>query len=260
MIGKKGSQENLFESILLPSKAIADQYVQWKVDTTDGKSVTGLLVAETPTRASRSATPTARTTRSPTKDIDGPKQKSLVSLMPDDLVAALTEDELIDLVEYMLTLKTASLTPETWHIVGPFANDGADSALDKDLGLETAKAIDLTASHQGKDGSIKWGTARVNGSGYLDLMAHHAGKSPHSASYLYRVIESPVDQDGVILFGNDDGAKIWMSGEKVFENREHLAASPERHKVPVKLKKGERGADQDRERQRPARVLFRADE
>jgi putative membrane-bound dehydrogenase-like protein len=237
MVGKKGSKENLFESVLLPSKAIADQHVQWKVDTVDMKSVIGLLVAESDTQITlRDANGKDHTFA--TRDLDGPKQKSLVSIMPDNLVAALTEDELIDMVEYMLTLKTASLTPETWHILGPFDNDGADAALDKDLGLETAKTIDLTAAHKGKDGPIKWGTAKVNGSGYLDLMAHHAGKSPHSASYLYRVIESPADQDGVILFGNDDGAKIWMSGEKVFENREHLAASPERHKVPVKLKKG----------------------
>src|SRR5205823_2692171 len=46
MIGKKASKENLFESILIPSKAIADQFVQWKVTTLDEKSVTGLLVAE----------------------------------------------------------------------------------------------------------------------------------------------------------------------------------------------------------------------
>ena len=39
MIGKKASKENLFESILMPSKAIADQYVTWKVDTDSGDFV-----------------------------------------------------------------------------------------------------------------------------------------------------------------------------------------------------------------------------
>ncbi len=33
VIGKKGSRENLFESILLPSKAIADQYLTWVIET-----------------------------------------------------------------------------------------------------------------------------------------------------------------------------------------------------------------------------------
>jgi hypothetical protein len=69
-------------------------------------------------------------------------------------------------------------------------------------------------------------------------MAHHADKSAMSMSYAYRVIESPADQDGVILFGNDDGAKVWVNGKKVFENRDHFAAEPARHRIPVKLKKG----------------------
>src|SRR5262249_21725283 len=149
------SKENLFESILLPSKAIADQYLQWKVTTLDEKSVSGLLVAETDKEITlRDANGKDHTFA--TRDLDGPKQKSLVSIMPDNLVAALTEDELIDMVEYLLTLKTASLTPETWHILGPLANDASDSALDKDLGLESAKAIDLSATLPGRDGPVKW--------------------------------------------------------------------------------------------------------
>lgn len=237
MIGKKASKENLFESILIPSKAIADQYLQWKVDTVDGKTVTGLLVAESEAGLTlRDANGKDHTFA--TKDLDGPKQKSLVSLMPDNLVAALTEQELIDLVEYLLTLKTASLTPESWHVLGPFANDTSDSALAKNYDIESVKAIDLAAPVKGPNGALRWNTVHVTSTGYLDLMAYYAGKSAMSMSYLYRVIESPADQDGTILFGNDDGAKVWVNGEKVFENRDHFAATPARHQIPVKLKKG----------------------
>jgi putative heme-binding domain-containing protein len=237
MIGKKASKENLFESILFPSKAIADQYVQWKVDTVDGKTVTGLLVAESETSLTlRDANGKDHTFA--VKDLDGPKQKSLTSLMPDNLVAALTEDELIDLVEYLLTLKTASLTPDAWHVLGPFANDARDTGLDRAYDVESLKAIDLTTPVKGPNGALRWNTVHVTSTGYLDLMAYHAGKSAMSMSYAYRVIESPADQDAVLLFGNDDGAKVWVSGEKVFENREHLAAEPGRHRIPVKLKKG----------------------
>src|SRR5207302_9632859 len=49
-IGTKASRENLFESILFPSKAIADQYVQWNVTTTRGVTVFGFLVEDTPDR------------------------------------------------------------------------------------------------------------------------------------------------------------------------------------------------------------------
>ena len=48
MIGKKASRENLYESILIPSKAIADQYIQHQVTTNADVTVTGLLIADTP--------------------------------------------------------------------------------------------------------------------------------------------------------------------------------------------------------------------
>ena len=40
MIGKKASRENLFESILYPSKAVADQYVAWQIETKKGVTMT----------------------------------------------------------------------------------------------------------------------------------------------------------------------------------------------------------------------------
>src|SRR5262249_25405337 len=48
MIGKKASKENLHESILLPSKAIADQYLTWIVETKAGLVVSGLIIEDTP--------------------------------------------------------------------------------------------------------------------------------------------------------------------------------------------------------------------
>ena len=236
MIGKKGSKENLYDSLLTPSKAIADQYVQWKVNTSDGKSITGLQMSESETtRVIRDANGKDYVINK--ADEDGKPQKSLVSIMPDNLVAAFTEDEMVDVVEYLMTLKTASLTPESWNIIGPFPNDESDSALDKDFGFE-GKLIDLGAKVKGKDGDVSWGQVRTNGTGYIDLTAHYAGKSVNSASYLQRTIDSPADQDGVILMGNDDGAKVWVNGAKVFENRDHFAATPGKHQIQMKLKKG----------------------
>src|SRR5262249_20127389 len=126
MIGKKASRENLFESILLPSKAIADQYVSWQIETTAGVTVTGLLIEETADAVTiRDAN--GKDTRIPRREIES-RSKSLVSLMPDNLVAQLTPDELVDLVEYLATLRTPALTPEFWHILGPFDNGTADAA------------------------------------------------------------------------------------------------------------------------------------
>ncbi|MGL6075730.1 MAG: PVC-type heme-binding CxxCH protein [Fimbriiglobus sp.] len=217
MIGKKGSRENLFESILVPSKAIADQYVSWKVDTADGISVTGLLVRETETSLTlRDAN--GKDYEIAVKDIDK-RSKSLVSIMPEGLAATLTEDELIDLVEYMTTLQTASLTPDSWLIAGPFASATMEAA--------------LTTDHKPTDFKlIKLSTA------YVDLATLHGNKANNSASYAKKEIESPVAQEATILLGIDDGGYVYLNGEKVFETKETKAAYPEQHTIKVKLKAG----------------------
>jgi putative membrane-bound dehydrogenase-like protein len=102
-IGKKASRENLFESILFPSKAIADQYLSWIVETNSGLQITGLLVEETPDHITiRDAN--AKDTKIAKKDIAS-REKSSVSIMPADLLAYMTEDDLVDMVEYLFTLK-----------------------------------------------------------------------------------------------------------------------------------------------------------
>ncbi|MFL5339557.1 MAG: hypothetical protein ACJ8F7_05250, partial [Gemmataceae bacterium] len=237
MIGKKASRENLFESILQPSKAIADQYIQWVIETTRGVQVAGLIVEETPDSILlRDAN--AKDYRIPKKEIES-RTKSPQSIMPENIVSALTEDDLVDLVEYLFTLKSPSLTPDFWHIVGPFLNDEKDSGLD--TAYEPEKAVDLSASYTSpkrERGDVKWTTVRRNGEGYVDLMAHYAPHSENIMSYLYREIESPIDQDATISLGTDDGAKLWLNGERVYSTRAHDAAVPDKARVQVKLKKG----------------------
>ncbi len=236
MVGKKGSKENLFESILQPSKAIADQYLSWKLDTADGQSITGLIVAENETSLTiRDAN--GKDYTFDVKDIDK-RSKSLVSLMPDNLVVALTEDELIDLVAYLTTLQTPALTPDSWLMAGPFPADSMAAALDKEYGPEKAP-FDIKAKFpaNGK-GEVGWRSVRSVGNGYFDLQALHGTAAGTSATYAYRTIESPEDQDATILLGSDDGAKLWLNGKEVFKVADTRAAAPAQDSVKVKLKKG----------------------
>src|SRR5581483_9062384 len=104
-IGTKASRENLYESILYPSKAIADQFVQWNVTTTAGVTLSGLMIGETADSLTlRDAN--GKDTKLSKKEIES-REKNPNSLMPADIVQALSEDELVDLVEYLLTLKAA---------------------------------------------------------------------------------------------------------------------------------------------------------
>jgi len=103
-IGTKASRENLFESILFPNKAIADQFLTWVVNTKSGLVVTGLIVEETPEFITvRDAN--GKDTRLDKRDVET-RTKSPNSMMPSDLLAYMTEEDLIDIVEYLLTLKS----------------------------------------------------------------------------------------------------------------------------------------------------------
>jgi putative membrane-bound dehydrogenase-like protein len=104
-IGKKASRENLLESILLPSKAVADQYVSWVIETQNGLVLTGLVVEDTADHVLlRDAN--GKDTRIDKKSIAG-RTKSPTSLMPGDLIGAMTNADLVDVVEYLLTLQAS---------------------------------------------------------------------------------------------------------------------------------------------------------
>jgi len=228
MIGKKASRENLYESLLQPSKAIADQYVQHQVVTTSEVTVTGLLMGETPDSITlRDAN--GKDTTIPKKEVAGEVRKLKTSIMPEDIIAALTEDELVDLVAYLETLKTAAFTPDAFQMVGPFPAESMAKALDTVFEPERGP-VPVPPN--------KWRALRPDGKGYFDLAAAHGAKAANSASYMYVEVESPVEQAAEILLGPDDGARLWVNGKEVHTSRESKAAAPEAHKVSVKLAKG----------------------
>ncbi len=234
MIGKKASRENLYESILTPSKAIADQFVNWQIATLRGTVLSGLIVEETADAVTlRDAN--GKDTRIPKKEIES-RTKNPVSLMPEDIVRVLTEEELVDLVEYLTTLKTPALSLPSWRVAGPFPNGPNDEGLDRDFGPE--KAIDLQATYAGKGGPVRWRTVTADAQGYVDLRALHESQSDQSVSYLLGTIESPADQDVKFLLGTDDGAKLWVNDQLVYTTRKHRAAVPGEDTVAVKLRKG----------------------
>ncbi len=106
-IGKKLSREALFESILYPSAGISHNYESYVIETTSGGVEQGLLVSDTPEAVTlKAADGLLRTVKR--GDIDS-MRKSPISLMPADLHKALTTQELVDLVDYLQTLREARI-------------------------------------------------------------------------------------------------------------------------------------------------------
>lgn len=234
LIGVKASRENLLDSILTPSKAIADQYLTHVVTTTKGQTLSGLLVEENGDSLTlRDAN--GKDYRIAKGEIEE-RGKSQESIMPANLVANLTEDELIDLVEYLTTLRTASFTPGKLKIVGPFDNGQGDAGFDTVYPPE--KARDFAATYAGKGGQVGWKTISPGPNGYIDLQAWYQDRGMETVSYLVARVISAEDQAGTLVLGADDCSRVWVNGTQVHEDRGHNAASPGMFRPSIRLKKG----------------------
>lgn len=102
-IGSKLSKEAMFVSILDPSAGISHNYETYSVILESGNIVSGLKVSETDDSITiRSAESIDKVI---SKDEIDEIVKSNVSLMPADLQKTMSEQDLVDVVEFMSTLK-----------------------------------------------------------------------------------------------------------------------------------------------------------
>ncbi len=104
-IGKKLSREALYQSILFPSAGISHNYESYLVALSNGTSVNGLVTSRTDKEISL-------------KGVDGIVRKydmsaveivkkQNLSLMPADLQKVMSEEDLVNVVEYLTTLQVA---------------------------------------------------------------------------------------------------------------------------------------------------------
>lgn len=104
-IGKKLSRQALFESILYPSAGISHNFESYTIILASGNVVNGLMVNKTDDEITlKDAEAISRTFKMDDIEEIIPQK---ISLMPADLQKVLTQEELVNIVEYMTTLKKA---------------------------------------------------------------------------------------------------------------------------------------------------------
>jgi putative heme-binding domain-containing protein len=96
--------KDLTEAMTDPSKVISDQYKATIIVTTDGVSITGRVVSEDEGSVTLVVDPenSAKVVKIAKADIDE-RQPSAVSLMPKELFQTLNQDEVLDLLAYLLS-------------------------------------------------------------------------------------------------------------------------------------------------------------
>jgi putative heme-binding domain-containing protein len=105
-IGSKLSKEAMYISILDPSAGVSVNYETWAVQNQDGTTLSGVLVSQTD-EAVELKTAEAITHKLPRASLENLK-KLPTSLMPADLQKQLKAKDLVDIVEYLTTLKKGS--------------------------------------------------------------------------------------------------------------------------------------------------------
>ena len=105
-IGDKLAREAMYVSIIDPNAAISFGYEGFNVKTKSGSTLVGYIISDSDDelvmKVPGGVSVTTKKSEIFSKDkIDG-------SLMPEGLIASITEKELVDLVEYLMTLKKGS--------------------------------------------------------------------------------------------------------------------------------------------------------
>ena len=99
-VGRRFDRRALLESILQPGKEISPRYAAWQVTLADGRSLVALLVGENGGKH-RYADAAGQVTEVDAAQVVDRKMLPL-SIMPDGLVHAITDQELRDLLAYLI--------------------------------------------------------------------------------------------------------------------------------------------------------------
>src|SRR5262249_42247821 len=105
-IGTKLGKDAIYESILDPSAGISFGYEAWQIELQNGDEVFGLIASET---ADEVAVKIQTRVVNPYKKSDVIKrEKQKLSIMPAGLQQTMSTQDLVDLVEYLSSLKKAA--------------------------------------------------------------------------------------------------------------------------------------------------------
>ena len=105
-VGTKLGKDALYEAILDPSAGIAFGYEGWDIEFKNGEEISGIIVSETDAELAVKVTGGA-VTRYPKAEVVSRRKMSL-SLMPAGLQQTMSTQDLVDLVEYLSSLKKAA--------------------------------------------------------------------------------------------------------------------------------------------------------
>ncbi len=241
-IGASAQPDYLLESLLLPSKAIKENYNTTVVATVDGKVLTGIKQRENKDElVLRDAE--GKDITIPTKDIDDRKDGK--SLMPEGLVDGLTKQELVDLTRFLSELGKVgnysvgtARVARTWEVLVP-NKASFELAHRESVGGIVAKPAGLLWASE---------YTTVNGVLPLESMAHTYSQKKGEWSGLDTQIafartklECGTAGEMQLVFNDARGVQLWLDQQPVDVAKEmKLKLTPGSHTLTLAVNKKER--------------------
>jgi len=210
------------------SSPIADAAVRTVPHITDGRAITGLAVEDTPDRLVVKTADGQRITVRP-GDIED-RKTSDVSLMPEGLAQTMSDQQLVDLLTYLSTLRKPVSIAGQYHVIGPLTEPGGAA-------INSYTKIDLGATVRGpRQQVLAWHRLDANAEGLADLTAMVAGNA-QNVVYAYTPVTSPIEQRASLVVETNSNLTVWSGGKPVITSSPtHLMSEP--RGVEVTLAKG----------------------
>ncbi len=189
-IGTKYGKDEMLRSLLNPSAAIGYNYVTTIIALKDGQVITGLPVEDTPERLVLK-TAEGRRVVVPPGEIEE-RASSEVSLMPEGLAQSMTEQELVDLLAFLDTLKAPVSVVGQFQAIGP-----------------TTEAVE---SRPPADRARKGRPITADAEGRVDLGAL-LKDDPKEAVYLITPVTTGSAIEATLVIDTKADARAWLDGK-----------------------------------------------
>jgi len=206
-IGVKYGRAELIHSILSPSAAIGLAYRSVVAALASGRVVTGLAVEDTPARLVVKTAEGERVVIDPSSIEE--RSTSDVSLMPEGLAQTMTDQELVDLLTYLGTLRQPVSIVGQYSATGPLFEPAATPTIDAGAKLDLRAPV-----ADGRGRQVAWRRATANAEGLVDLSAQ-IGDDPKNAAYAVVVVDSPSRQQARLVLDTPVDVTAWLGGKPV---------------------------------------------
>jgi mannan endo-1,4-beta-mannosidase len=125
-----------------------------------------------------------------------------------------------------------------WLVAGPYPNEGALARRGTGFRTDYLNPESSADPSEGDtSGNHSWKFALADPKRGIDLMRAVAARN-EAIAYCYTRIDSSADRDALLLFGSDDGAKVYLNGVDVYSKQIARRVRRDEETVPIHLKEG----------------------